>query len=375
MCHSTWTLLTSDKIFLKLEKDWGTVNMNMMNIYNWNAKLKVFESECNWSWPLDDSNDLESVVLRVLKAQAWPQTASIDSGDRSRPGLKAFRPKSFAKPERCAFKKQKLNRMKPTNPNADTFVEGERQYLSHVLPDIVVGHPDMTRWFDSLVGHSCLTLLRNTLARHFYLTRLFDTLTWHSCRALLLDTFVDTLTWHAFLALLHDTFVRYSDLTHFLDTLVVTLFLDTLAGHSYLTLLWNTLTWHFLYDTLTWHTCWTLLLDTFVRHSYITPLRLPETWSKGLSLKVCGSRFLQTGEEGSRCSPRACTSRKARWQHVWSAEINTNLKKIQYDPVIIWDVQIATASCPWSFQGSVWYISDKYWGWEWVRSLCFWTVL
>ena len=36
------------------------------------------------------------------------------------------------------------NKMKPTNPNADTFLEGERQYLSHFLLDIVVGHPDMT---------------------------------------------------------------------------------------------------------------------------------------------------------------------------------------------------------------------------------------
>ena len=39
--------------------------------------------------------------------------------------------------------KNKKKKMKPTNPNADTYVEGERQYLSHFLPDIVVGHPDM----------------------------------------------------------------------------------------------------------------------------------------------------------------------------------------------------------------------------------------
>ena len=36
------------------------------------------------------------------------------------------------------------NTMKPTNPTADTFIGGEKQYLSHFLPDIVVGHPDMT---------------------------------------------------------------------------------------------------------------------------------------------------------------------------------------------------------------------------------------
>ena len=66
---------------------------------------------------------------------------------------------------------RKINKMKPTNPNADTFVEGERQYLSHFLPDIVVGHPDMTHWFGSLVGR---TLLLDTVAQHSCETLWFD---------------------------------------------------------------------------------------------------------------------------------------------------------------------------------------------------------
>ena len=37
----------------------------------------------------------------------------------------------------------------------------------HFPPKTIVGHPDMTHWFDMLVGHCCWTLLRNTLARHF----------------------------------------------------------------------------------------------------------------------------------------------------------------------------------------------------------------
>ena len=39
--------------------------------------------------------------------------------------------------QRPEAKKPKKKQVKPTNPNADTFVEGERQYLSDFLPDIV----------------------------------------------------------------------------------------------------------------------------------------------------------------------------------------------------------------------------------------------
>ena len=61
--------------------------------------------------------------------------------------------------------------MKPTNPNADTYVEEQKQYLSHFPANPLVGHPDVTHWGDTLVGHpSYLTFLLDTLVRHFYLT-------------------------------------------------------------------------------------------------------------------------------------------------------------------------------------------------------------
>ena len=127
----------------------------------------------------------------------------------------------------CCYKTK--NKMKPTNPNADTYVDKQRQYLFVTFPaNSLVRHPEFTHWGDTLVGHPCLTLLRNALVRHSCLTPLWDTLTWHSWK---------------------------------------TLFLDTLIWHSYLTLLWDTLTWHSCKTLLTWHSCKTLLLDTLVRHS------------------------------------------------------------------------------------------------------------
>ena len=135
----------------------------------------------------------------------------------------------------------KKNKMKPTNPNADTYVEKQRfnTCLSQFPANPLVEHPDLTHWGDTLVAHPCLTLLRYTLVRHSCLTLLLvrhfllDSLTCHSCKTLLLNTLV----------------------RHFL--------LDT----SYLALL----TWHssgaLLLDTLVRHSCWT---DTFLRHSYMT---------------------------------------------------------------------------------------------------------
>ena len=94
------------------------------------------------------------------------------------------------------------NKMKPTNPNADTYVDKQRQYLFVTSPaNSLVRHADFTHWGDTLVGHPCLTLSLNALVRHSCLTVLWDTL------------------------------VR-----HFL--------LGTLVRHSYLTLLWDTLPWH-----------------------------------------------------------------------------------------------------------------------------------
>ena len=193
---------------------------------------------------------------------------------------------------------RKKNKMKPTNPNADTYVEKQRfnTCLSQFPANPLVEHPDLTHWGDTLVGHPCLTPLRYTLVRHSCLTLLLDTLvrhflldtlTCHSCKTLLLNTLVrhfllDTsylalLTWHSSGTLLLDTFVKHSCLT------------DALLRHSYMALLYDTLTWHssgtllldtlvrhsdltLLYDALTWHSCETLWLDTLVRHSWGTLL-------------------------------------------------------------------------------------------------------
>ena len=62
-------------------------------------------------------------------------------------------------------------------------------YLSHFPTNPLVGHPDVTHWGDTLVGHpSYLTLLLDTLLRHSYLTLLTGHLVRHSYWTLLLDT-------------------------------------------------------------------------------------------------------------------------------------------------------------------------------------------
>ena len=38
----------------------------------------------------------------------------------------------------------------------------DNTYWSHIPANPLVGHPDLTHWGDTLVGHPCLTLLRNT---------------------------------------------------------------------------------------------------------------------------------------------------------------------------------------------------------------------
>ena len=135
----------------------------------------------------------------------------------------------------CCNKKLK-NKMKPTNPNADTYVEEQKQYLFITFSsEPTCGTP----WRDTLRWHSCRTPF------------LLDALTWHSCKTLLLDT----LAWHS----------------------SGTLLLDILVRHSYLTLFWDTLTCHFCKTLLTWHSCktlltWHFLLDTLVRHSCLTLL-------------------------------------------------------------------------------------------------------
>ena len=91
--------------------------------------------------------------------------------------------------------RKKKNKMKPTNPNADTYVDKQRQYFFVTLPtNSLVRHPEFTHWGGTLVGHPCLTLLRNALVRHSCLTLTWDTLAWHCL--------LDTLVRHSYLTFL-----------------------------------------------------------------------------------------------------------------------------------------------------------------------------
>ena len=92
------------------------------------------------------------------------------------------------------------------------------------------------------MGHSCRTLLWDTLVGHSYRTLLRGTLVGHSCRTLLWDTLVG----HSCVTLLWATLVGHS---------CGTLLWDTLMGHSCGTLLW---------DTLVGHSCRKLLWDTLI---------------------------------------------------------------------------------------------------------------
>ena len=67
------------------------------------------------------------------------------------------------------------NKMKPTNPNADTNVNRQKQHLSHFL-DTLMGHLYLTHRLvllrHTLMGPPDLTLLHDTVIRHSYLTLL-----------------------------------------------------------------------------------------------------------------------------------------------------------------------------------------------------------
>ena len=193
-----------------------------------------------------------SSFLRLVSTDAYAARVQPRRVRGSRP-TKPFGPRGCLKlgARICEHGRDTIrwNKMKPTNPNADTYVEEQKQYSFITFSsEPTCGTP----WGDTLRWHSCTTPF------------LLDTLTWHSCKTLLLAT----LLRHSYLKLLTWHLARHSHWT---------LLLDTLVRHSYLTLFWDTLTWHFLLDTLTWHafedtltwhSCMTLLLDT----SYLTPL-------------------------------------------------------------------------------------------------------
>ena len=80
----------------------------------------------------------------------------------------------------------KLNKMEPTNPNANTCSKTNTQTIFDTLVgDIFVGRSCRTHSFrnalwDTLV-HSCGTLLPNTFVGHSCGTVLYRTLVGHSC--------------------------------------------------------------------------------------------------------------------------------------------------------------------------------------------------
>ena len=89
-------------------------------------------------------------------------------------------------PERIhRIDRKTTNKMKPTNPNADTYVDKQRQYLFVTFPtNSLVRHPEFTHWGD-------------TLAWHYWAT-----LAWHSCETLVRHFLLDTLVRHSYLTCL-----------------------------------------------------------------------------------------------------------------------------------------------------------------------------
>ena len=79
------------------------------------------------------------------------------------------------------------NKMKPTNPNADTYVKEQRQFLFVTFSSVPTCE---TPWVVTLKWHSCRTPLLDTIAQRSGKTLLLDTLIWHSCVTLLPDTLV-----------------------------------------------------------------------------------------------------------------------------------------------------------------------------------------
>ena len=179
----------------------------------------------------------------------------------------------------CQFSKHKPHKTKwnpqnPTNPNADTSVNRQKQNLSHFLRDTLVGHPYLTHWpgTTTTTQHSCGTFWLDMLIRHPCRTLLLDTLAGNPCWEILCDTCARRLAVHFGRTLLLDTLTWHA---------CRTLLVDPLLGHSYLT------RW---FDTLAWHSCWTLLWillpDTLVEHTCLT------LWSDTLRKHSCAATVL-----------------------------------------------------------------------------------
>ena len=103
---------------------------------------------------------------------------------------------------------KRQNKMKPTNPNADTYVKRSKQYLWHLVTFSTVHSYLTLTWHYTLVGHTLTwhfsrTLWLDALYWQFSGTLWLDTPFWHFCKTLWLDTLVG----HSYLL---DTFVGHS---------------------------------------------------------------------------------------------------------------------------------------------------------------------
>ena len=189
--------------------------------------LRQGRFQSGWNWGLAD------LALRscLETTRHSPQCSASRSRSRGRPKM-IWIPRHHLR-----HTKKEKQKMKPTNPNADTYVEERRQYIFVNIRHIFQRTHLWAPWLDTLRWHSCRTPLLHTMC---------NALVRHSCLTLLQDT----LTWHSFSTLLLDALVRHSFLT---------LFWDALTWRSCKTLLLQTLAWHSCKNTLSWHSCKTIL--------------------------------------------------------------------------------------------------------------------
>ena len=194
--------------------------------------LAVYITDRNWS---SDAWSLESMVLR----SAYGLNFAIEEVESCSSCKQPVTVQSEGNSLSCWTHKiiPKINKMEPTNPNANTYSKTNTQTIfDNLVGDTFVGHSCRTHSFrkplwDTLV-HSCgtpcmtLTLLGHSCVGHFCMSLLWDTLVGHSCRTLLWGTLAE----HSCRTLLWDT--------------PIFLYWGTLAEHSCGTLLWGTLVGH-----------------------------------------------------------------------------------------------------------------------------------
>ena len=167
---------------------WGVVYHNQRTNFKSCQQMKYLESLTTWRfWT-------QHLWFQQKKGERLQFSVTLDGTPRHPPRVPApanfvavfARNDQFRSIQKPTSSVNIKNKMKPTNPNADTYVEKQRlnTYLSQFPANPFVEHPDLTHWGDTLVGHPCLTLLRYALVRHSCMTLWFDTLAGHSCLTL-----------------------------------------------------------------------------------------------------------------------------------------------------------------------------------------------